>query len=125
MTPVQSILVIEDDLAQQSLAKMVLSTLAETVDIVGNGAAALEQLKKHTYDVIVLDLGLPDMSGLDVARSYRKMDKESTTPILIVSAHKMSDTERQNALNAGVDECASKPINSEKLQLIWPSHNLK
>ena len=84
-----------------------------TVDIVENGTDALEKAAYIQYGVILLDLGLPDMTGLDVCEKIREMNIQS--PILVLTGN--SDVEdRVKLLNAGADDYVTKPFNTDELR---------
>src|SRR4051794_8273948 len=105
------VLLVEDErpllraLAMNLVARGYAVTEAET------GAGALTALADHQADVIVLDLGLPDMSGVDVIRAVREF---STTPIIVLSARSGSPDKVQ-ALDLGADDYVTKPFNMEEL----------
>jgi two-component system, OmpR family, KDP operon response regulator KdpE len=75
------------------------------------GAQALQEAARHAVDVVILDLGLPDMDGVDVIRGLRGW---TDVPIIILSARHASD-EKVEALDAGADDYVTKPFNLEEL----------
>lgn len=105
------ILVVEDDLAIGNLIKMALSTQHYEYAIALDGKSALQEVISMQPDVVILDLGLPDMDGIDVIRKIRSW---SQIPIIIVSAR---DEERDkiNALDAGADDYVTKPFSVDEL----------
>lgn len=76
-----------------------------------DGASALDQAAKHVVDVVILDLGLPDMDGIDVIRGLRGW---TDVPIIILSARHASD-EKVDALDAGADDYVTKPFDLNEL----------
>lgn len=82
-------------------------------DHVENGEDGIDSLKTNAYDVIILDLGLPDMDGLDVCREARRMGVK--TPILILSAVHDSDS-KVMLLDSGADDYLTKPFKANELQ---------
>ncbi|AUI51809.1 response regulator [Arthrobacter crystallopoietes] len=76
-----------------------------------DGASALDQAAKHAVDVVILDLGLPDMDGIDVIRGLRGW---TDVPIIILSARHASD-EKVDALDAGADDYVTKPFDLNEL----------
>jgi two-component system, sensor histidine kinase len=116
-TPVARILLAEDTLISAVSVQGVFKQLNCSVDWVENGAAALDKLENH-YDLFILDLGLPDISGLDIARLIRKYKVPiSTTPIIILTAHG-SEADREKTWEIGVDGFFLKPLYSEQCEEI-------
>ena len=101
------LLVVEDE---QALADVVSAGLVRegfAVDVAGDGRRALELAADGSYDVIVLDLRLPGMSGYDVARTLRA--RQDWTPILVLSA-KDGEYDQADALDLGADDFLAKPF---------------
>jgi CheY-like chemotaxis protein len=111
-------LLIEDHKVTQRVVEMILKDKGGSVDIAGSGQEALQYFEKEVYDFILLDVGLPDMSGLEVARKIRSSLKiKKSTPILICSA--ISDKSYQEeALAMGIQDYLVKPISSLKFDAI-------
>lgn len=106
------ILVVEDD---QDLAQMVRSYLLferYEVENVYDGREGLSRVKTYEYDIIILDLGLPDCSGIEVLKSLR--EKGSRTPVLILTG-KHSVEEKEQGLDAGADDYVTKPFHMKEL----------
>lgn len=105
------ILVIEDE---ASLIRVLEPTLAATgaaVRVAQNGHKGLEYLAKTHFDVILCDLGLPDIDGQDLITSIRK---DSDVPIIVLSARGM-EQDRITALDAGADDFVTKPFSAAEL----------
>ena len=105
------ILVVEDDLAVARLISTTLETRNYQYHRVQNGAGALLEAASARPDLILLDLGLPEMDGIDVIRKIRGW---SNVPILVVSA-RSDDTDKVSALDAGADDYLTKPFSVEEL----------
>lgn len=105
------VLLVEDDVAIAASIVDGLSDVAISAVHVQNGETALSQLGTHPYDCVLLDLGLPDIDGIDVCRTIRS---ESQVPIIVVSAR---DTEfdRVLALEIGADDYLVKPFGIREL----------
>lgn len=106
------ILVVEDD---RTVGQYVQRGLAEQqyhADLVGDGLEALRLITGGQYDLVVLDLRLPGMTGVEVLRTVR--DRGVTTPILVLTAQDAVDTKVQ-ALRAGADDYVTKPFAFEEL----------
>ncbi|QDP99309.1 response regulator transcription factor [Lysinibacillus fusiformis] len=105
------ILVVEDDVAIGNLIKMTLTTQHYEFDIVRDGTSAVQKALSMKPDVIILDLGLPDMDGVDFIHKVRSW---SQTPIIVVSA-RSEEYDKINALDAGADDYVTKPFSVEEL----------
>ena len=106
------LLLIEDN---QRLAERISYHLRKSyiVDTVENGEDALEKLKDIEYGVILLDLGLPGMSGLEVCKNMRLM--KFNNPILVLTGNS-EIADRVKLLNAGADDYVTKPFNTDELR---------
>jgi len=106
-----TVLVVEDDPAAARLLQEHLERHQFEVEVVGTGAEALIATRERQPDVLLLDLMLPDIDGLDVCRRIRK---ESEVPVLIVSA-RPTELDRVLGLELGADDYIVKPYDSEEL----------
>ena len=106
------VLVVEDDAKLAHLLAKGLRENAYAVDEVGDGEAALRFAAINEYDAVVLDLGLPRKSGLEVCRTLRQ--KESQVPILILTARD-AVPDRVAGLDAGADDYLTKPFDFSEL----------
>jgi len=105
------ILVVEDDIAIGNLIKMTLATQHYDYDIVHDGQSALQETLLKRPDVIILDLGLPDIDGVNLIQKIRSW---SLTPIIVVSARD-EEYDKINALDSGADDYVTKPFSVEEL----------
>lgn len=103
---------IEDNLRLSEAIADGLRKVGFDVDVAEEGDAALSILRTQSYDMIILDLGLPDMDGLDVLRKLR--EQRNTVPALILTA-KDSLTDKIMGLNSGADDYMVKPFETEEL----------
>jgi two-component system response regulator MprA len=101
------ILIVEDDKGLQKYLKELLLDNGYAVQTAGDGIAALEYLKKNEPDIVVLDLGLPNMSGEAVCQEIRKKNKD--LPVIILTA-KDSINDIVQGLNLGADDYMTKPF---------------
>lgn len=101
-----SVLVVEDDAEIRRLLKDSLETEGHAVYTAASGAEALAIVAHREIDLVVLDLGLPDIDGVDVVRSIRA---GSRTPVLILSA-RSDERQKIEALDAGADDYLTKPF---------------
>ena len=105
------LLVIDDDEAMTELLKILLSTIADEVIVSNSGTEALRIIKNNRFDVVVLDIMMPDKNGCDLCKEIREFDN---VPILILSA---LDNPGQiaEALDAGADDYLIKPVTQNML----------
>lgn len=106
------LLVVEDDARLGRLLKRLLEGDRHLVELAGSGNAALEVAEMAGLDAVILDIGLPDISGLEVAHHLR--DKGNQTPILMLTARD-AVSDRVRGLDAGADDYLVKPFSYEEL----------
>jgi two-component system KDP operon response regulator KdpE len=105
------ILIVEDDALLVKFLRATLSASGYTVDVARDGAAAIANLSSHAVDLVLLDLGLPEIAGLDVLRQLRTW---SNVPVMVLSAHDQQD-EKVAALDLGADDYLTKPFGVPEL----------
>ncbi|MCR5161292.1 MAG: response regulator transcription factor [Lachnospiraceae bacterium] len=105
------ILVIEDDAPVRNLITTTLKANGYQYITAGNGESAVMDAASHNPDIILLDLGLPDIDGVEVIRRIRGW---SNVPIIVISA-RSEDTDKIDALDAGADDYLTKPFSVEEL----------
>ena len=105
------VLVIEDDVPVRNLIVTTLKTHDYKFLTAKNGTEAVMMASSHNPDVVFLDLGLPDMDGIDVIRQIRSW---SNMPIIVISA-RSDDADKIEALDAGADDYLTKPFSVEEL----------
>ena len=105
------ILVVEDNPIAQLVAKSIVSKLHCSVDIAETGKTALEYWKNHHYDLIFMDIGLPDMDGYEVTHLIRvhELTKKTHTPIIALTAH-AGDENKKRCIDAGINAVLTKPL---------------
>lgn len=106
------VLLVEDDRMIADAVKQALKDAAYAVDVVSDGKTALTPLETEHYDAVLLDLGLPKMSGFDVLRHLR--NRKITTPVIILTARD-SVEERIRGLDEGADDYLIKPFDTAEL----------
>ncbi|KAA3618865.1 MAG: response regulator [Calditrichaeota bacterium] len=114
--PKLQILVVEDNIVNQKLARRILEKKDCTVTVVENGAEALEEIERAYYDLILMDVQMPVMDGLEATSIIRKNEKGKGVhlPIIAVTANAMQG-DRDMCLTAGMDDYVPKPISPQKL----------
>ena len=105
------ILVVEDDAAVRNLMAVTLQTQDYQYRVARNGGEAMIELTTHQPDIMLLDLGLPDMDGIDIIRKVRTW---SAMPIIVISA-RSEDGDKVEALDAGADDYLTKPFSVDEL----------
>ncbi len=110
-----SVLLAEDNLINQHLVKRLLEKRGHAVTVTGSGREALERVEMQSFDVILMDVQMPDMDGLQASTRIREIEKQrgTYTPILALTAHTMKG-DRERCLAAGMDQFINKPIDAER-----------
>jgi two-component system sensor histidine kinase/response regulator len=113
------ILLVEDNPVNQRVALGLLAKLGYDADLADNGRTAIEQWSEGRYDLILMDLQMPEMGGLDATRAIRQAEQGGNRRIAIVAltAHAMRG-DREECLAAGMDDYLTKPINSAELERV-------
>ena len=106
-----TILIVEDDASVRNLMVMTLRAHQYRYRTAVNGEGAMLELTSHAPDVVLLDLGLPDMDGVDIIKSVRAW---SELPIIVISA-RSEDSDKIAALDAGADDYLTKPFSVDEL----------
>ena len=106
------LLLVEDDQSLADNVKNWLESENHVVDLLRDGAEAISHLKIYSYDVIILDIGLPGESGLSVLKSFR--DAGGKTPIIFLTG-KDSVEDKMTGLDSGADDYLTKPFNVNEL----------
>lgn len=111
-----NILVAEDVPFNQKFIVRLLESWDHKVTLAENGREVLELLPNHTFDLVLMDVEMPEMDGYEATRAIRKAESgtEMHIPIIAMTAHAIAE-DRQRCLQAGMDEYLSKPISSSKL----------
>ena len=107
-----SILVVEDDKPIRNLIVTTLKTHDYKYLVAENGSSAILEASSHNPDIVLLDLGLPDIEGVEVIRKIRTW---SNMPIIVISA-RSEDTDKIEALDAGADDYLVKPFSFQELE---------
>ncbi|UWH32201.1 aerobic respiration two-component sensor histidine kinase ArcB [Escherichia coli] len=124
--PALNVLLVEDIELNVIVARSVLEKLGNSVDVAMTGKAALEMFKPGEYDLVLLDIQLPDMTGLDISRELTKRyPREDLPPLVALTANVLKD--KQEYLNAGMDDVLSKPLSvpalTEMIKKFWDTQD--
>jgi CheY-like chemotaxis protein len=111
-----SILLAEDNPVNQRLVARMLEKRGHAVEIASNGREAVERSGRGKFDVILMDVQMPELDGFDATRAIRAREKRLgvRTPVIALTAHALND-DRERCLSAGMDEFVSKPIEAPEL----------
>lgn len=111
------VLLAEDNIINQQLAVEILKGAGLTIDIANNGKEAVEAVLMSDYDLVLMDVQMPIMSGYEAARLIRSDARYANLPIIAMTAHAMQDT-KEECIEAGMNDYVNKPIDSEHLFLV-------
>ncbi len=123
---VRNVLLVEDNVLNQKLAIRLLEKKGHHVTVANNGKQALAALERNAFDVILMDLQMPEMGGLEATAHIRANERGTGrhVPIVAMTAHALRGDE-QRCLEAGMDGYVSKPIDSERLWTIIDALSLE
>lgn len=107
------ILLVEDIELNVMVAKALLEKLGQRVDVAMTGQEAIDKVRGHTYDLILLDIQLPDMNGFEVAKTLHEEDLVIQTPIVALTANVIK--KREEYLQNGMDDIIAKPIKKSRV----------
>ena len=112
------ILVAEDNEVNQKLTLLLLEKIGYGADLAANGLEALQALRRERYDVILMDVEMPVMDGLEASRSIHREWPENERPRIIAMTANAMQGDRETCLAAGMDDYLSKPIHGDELAAI-------
>jgi hypothetical protein len=108
------VLLVEDHPVNQKLASMLLSRWGHTVVLAENGQLALDAMAQQPFDVVLMDMLMPVMDGLEATQRIRETEVGRRTPIIAMTANAM-EGDRERCLEAGMDDYIAKPIRADQL----------
>ncbi|MFZ4462332.1 MAG: response regulator [Bacteroidales bacterium] len=116
---VLKVLIVEDNELNQKFALALVHKFGYLSDVAENGLVALDLFKKNTYDLILMDIQMPEMNGIEATKEIRKLEGMNNlvrTPIIAVTAFAM-EHDRRNCIDAGMDEFLTKPYKPSDLDM--------
>jgi osomolarity two-component system sensor histidine kinase NIK1 len=117
-----NILLVEDNLLNQRIVTFSLKKYNHEVIIANNGIEAIQKFRERKFDVILMDIMMPVMDGLEATVKIRELENsngfQKRTPIIALTANTM-DNDRDKCISYGMDEFMAKPFDLEKLKLIF------
>ncbi len=118
LQPPLKVLLVEDNLINQKVAHQMLNNLGYPAAIANNGAEAIQALEKKSYDLVLMDMQMPVMDGLTACRQIRQTFPSAKQPRIVAMTANAMASDRQDCLDAGMDDYLSKPIVISQLQEI-------
>jgi CheY-like chemotaxis protein len=109
------ILLAEDNVVNQKLALRLLTQMGYRADLASNGIEAVESVQRQTYDVVLMDVQMPEMDGLDATRTIRARCGPAERPRIIAMTANAMQGDREACLAAGMDDYVTKPIRVDAL----------
>lgn len=104
------ILLAEDNLINQRVASGILNNIGFRVDVVANGIEALKMINSHEYDLIFMDVQMPDMDGLEATQNIRRDKGLKSQPVIIAMTANAMKEDREMCLKVGMDDYIAKPV---------------
>jgi len=114
-----NILLVEDNELNQKFAIAVVRKIGHQIDVAENGLVGLNKFKDKKYDLILMDIQMPDMNGIEATKAIRQLEaleqKGSHIPIIAVTAFAL-EQDRKNCTEAGMDDFLAKPYKPHELE---------
>jgi CheY-like chemotaxis protein len=115
-TRTERVLLAEDNVVNQKVALLMLARLGYRADVVANGLEAIEAVTRQRYDLVLMDVQMPEMDGLEAARRILlKWPQRGDRPWIIALTANAMQGDREACIAAGMDDYVSKPIKTEEL----------
>jgi CheY-like chemotaxis protein len=112
-----NILIVEDVFVNQKVALQMLKRLGYAATVVNNGRAAVEVVEKNLFDLILMDVHMPEMDGLEATRAIRRLQLVKQPRIVALTADVLKG-EKERCLESGMDDYISKPVKIDRLKAI-------
>ncbi|MBF0501647.1 MAG: response regulator [Candidatus Riflebacteria bacterium] len=116
------VLVVDDNLVNQKIATKYLAKFGLRTDVASNGREAVEIANKIAYDVILMDCQMPEMDGFAATRAIRRLEGTVRRSLILAMTGNVMEDDRQQCLNAGMDDIITKPFEPEDLQRLLQQH---
>lgn len=109
------VLVAEDTLVNQVVAKNLMKSIGYTIDIADNGKKVLELFEEQCYDLILMDVQMPEMDGIEATKELRLRTIKPRQPIIIAMTANATEEDKKMCLMAGMDDFSSKPVTRDQI----------
>lgn len=116
------ILLTEDNVINQKVATSILKNMGYRPDVAANGLEAINALERQTYDIIFMDIQMPEMDGIVATQEINKRWPQNSRPKIIAMTANAMQSDKEDCLKAGMDDYISKPIKIEELQAMLKKH---
>lgn len=111
---IPKVLLVDDNQINQKVASEILKKAGCEVHVAGNGMEAIIKVIEYSYDIIFMDIQMPEMDGMTATKKIKELRIKKLAPIIAMTAYSMED-DKERFLNAGMDDYLPKPINSESI----------
>ncbi len=116
--PALRVLVVDDNIVNQRIAQRMLERLGHSVDTANCGTETLEMLERQSYDVILMDIQMPEMDGIETSRRICQRWSQSQRPWIIATTASLVEQDQDACRSAGMDDFLEKPLHTENLQMV-------
>jgi CheY-like chemotaxis protein len=116
--PTIQILVVEDNLINQKLIIRILKLIGAVIEVANNGVEALQAVQKKKYDIVFMDIQMPEMDGIEATKRIRAEVSKEYQPIIIAMTANTLLGDRETCIEAGMNDYLSKPINIDEVKRV-------